>query len=400
MKKETDDRITIGLFIDTFYPMVDGVITVVDNYAKRLSKYANVIVFAPMVKIKGIKFDDHCLEYKVVRCKSLKVPFIDYSLPIPKVDPYFIKEINQYQLDIVHIHSPFTLGEAGIKYAKLHHVPVVATMHSQFQQDFKRAVRNDALAKTLTKRIIRTFNKCNECWAVNSEVSRIFYEDYGCRKKPLVMNNATEMLPLDNVEAGIKKINNLHNLKDELVFIFVGRINNLKNIFFIVDALEILKEMAPNLKFKMLFIGTGQDETELKKKIKQKRLKNEVILCGKVVDRLLLASYYARADLFLFPSLYDSSSIVQIEAASQRLPVLFIKGAATADTVINNINGYIEENDVYKYANRIKEIFDNPKLYHKVCENAYHDLYKNWDDTIKLVYARYLKVIKNNKVDK
>ena len=37
-----------------------------------------------------------------------------------------------------------------------------------------------------------------------------------------------------------------------------------------------------------------------------------------VKDRELLASIYARADLFLFPSLYDASSIVQIEAALQK----------------------------------------------------------------------------------
>ena len=61
------DKITIGLFIDTFYPMVDGVITVVDNYAKRLMKYADVYVFAPNVKIKGKKFDDENDRFAVGR---------------------------------------------------------------------------------------------------------------------------------------------------------------------------------------------------------------------------------------------------------------------------------------------------------------------------------------------
>lgn len=394
------DKITIGLFIDTFYPMVDGVITVVDNYAKRLSKYANVFVFAPSIKIKGKKFDDKKLDYKVIRCKSLKVPFIDYSLPIPKVDPSFIKEINKYQLDIVHIHSPFTMGEAGIKYAKLHHIPVIATMHSQFKQDFKRAVKNDTLAKTLTKKLIHTFNKCDECWAVNSEVGRIFHEDYGYKKVPYIMNNATEMLPIKDTDAAIKKINKIHNLKDEIVFIFVGRINNLKNIFFIIDALKIFKDKNPDLKFKMLFVGTGQDEEELKKRIKKQHLENEVIMCGKVVDRNLLACYYARANLFLFPSKYDSSSIVQIEAASQHLPVLFLKKTATSATVTDNVNGFIEEDDVEKYANRIKKIILDKKLYQDVCNNAYQDLYKNWDDTIKIVYERYLKLIEEKRVDK
>ena len=395
-----ENKITVGLFIDTFYPMVDGVITVVDNYAKRLSAYANVYVFAPSVKIKGKKYDDKKLDYKVIRCKSLKVPFIDYSLPIPKVDPTFIKEINKYHLDIVHIHSPFTMGEAGIKYAKTHHIPVIATMHSQFKQDFKRAVKNDTLAKTLTKKIIHTFNKCDECWAVNSEVGRIFYEDYGYKTPPYIMNNATEMMPIKDYDKAIKKINAIHNLKDEKVFIFVGRINNLKNIFFIVDVLEKIKEIDPKLKFKMLFIGTGQDEEELKKRVKKQHLESEVIMCGKVVDRNLLASYYARADLFLFPSKYDSSSIVQIEAASQHLPVLFLKGAATSATVTDNVNGFIEEENIDKYANRIIKIIKNRNVYKNVCENAYKDLYKNWNDTIIDVYKRYLKLIEMKRVDK
>ena len=133
-------KITIGIFIDTFFPMTDGVIMVVDNYARRLVKYARVIVFAP--SIKGIKYDDSIFPYEVVRCRSLKVPFLDYSLPIPKMDLSFYQKLKKYQLDIVHIHSPFTIGEAGVAYAKKHHIPVVGTMHSQYKQDFLRAVKN------------------------------------------------------------------------------------------------------------------------------------------------------------------------------------------------------------------------------------------------------------------
>ena len=57
-------EITIGIFNDSFFPMADGVIMVVDNYARRLSKYANVIVFVPSYVNKD--FDDSKLPYKVV----------------------------------------------------------------------------------------------------------------------------------------------------------------------------------------------------------------------------------------------------------------------------------------------------------------------------------------------
>ena len=118
-----------------------------------------------------------------------------------------------------------------------------------------------------------------------------------------------------------------------------------------------------------------------------------IIMCGKISDRLALANFYSRSDLFLFPSLYDASSIVQIEAASQKLPTLFIEGAATTATVTNNVNGFIVPNDISEYANAIIKISNDNKLRKRVGENAFHDLYKNWDDRINEVEKAYLDLI-------
>ena len=389
------NKITIGLFIDTFFPMVDGVVMVVDNYAKRLVNYANVIVFAP--EYPGVKYDDSKFEYKVVRCKSLKLPKLDYGLPVPKVDKDFMSKLENAKLDIVHIHSPFSMGKVGINYAKRNNIPVIGTMHSQYKQDFLRAVKFKPLATVLTQMIIKQYNNCNECWAVNTGVAKVYYDDYHCRMMPKVMNNATDMKPLNNIAYSLDIINKKHNIKeDEKVFLFVGRINKLKNVFFIANSLKILKEKF-NFKFKMIYIGTGQDEENLKKIIIKNNMKNEIIMCGKITDRDALASYYARADLFLFPSLYDASSIVQIEAASQKTPTLFIEGAVTASTIKDNINGFVATNKEEDYATRIKEIMENKSLYQKVCENAYKDIYVDWDSQINKVYHSYLDHINKTK---
>ena len=390
-----DKKITIGLFIDTFFPMIDGVTMVVDNYAKRLAEYANVIVFAP--GYKNVKYDDSKYNYKVVRCKSIKMPIVDYSLPLPKLDKNFKKELENTKLDIVHIHSPFSIGKMGIKYAKKNNIPVIGSMHSQFKQDFLRAVKFEWFANLLTKTVIKQFNRCDECWAVNQEVADIYYKDYHYKGMITVMNNATEMSILNNIERAKSIVNQkLNILPDEKVFLYVGRINKLKNIFFIVDSLKILKEKC-NFKFKMLFVGSGQDEDNLKKLIKSYNMEDDIIMCGRITDRELLAYHYARADLFLFPSFYDTSSIVQIEAASQKTPTLFIEGTATTGTITKDVNGFISENNEEKYADKIIEIMNNEELYKKVSENAYKDLYVNWDDSVKIVYEKYLRYINNNK---
>ena len=380
-------KITIGIFNDSFFPMMDGVVMVVDNYAKRLAKYANVIVFVPKYKEE---YDDSRFNYKVVRCKSVKTPFYVYAVPTPDLDSEFKEELDNANLDIVHIHSPFTVGKIGIKYAQKHNIPIVATMHSQFRQDFQRALKNDFMAETLNKALINVFEKCDECWAVNSEVGRIFHEEYGYSKLPRTMDNATEMMPIKDKKEAIKYIKDKHNIKDEKVLLFVGRINKLKNIFFIAKALIEIKD---RINYKMIFIGDGPDEKEFKEFINASSIKDKVIFTGKIMNRELVAKYFATADLFLFPSLYDASSIVQIEAASQSTPGLFLKGAATTANVIDNENGFLENNNVEDYANRIVEVLNDKKLLAKVSDKAFKELYVNWDMKIEEVYKLYLDLI-------
>lgn len=389
-------KLTIGLFNDSFFPMADGVLMVVDNYARRLSQYADVIVFVP--KYLGKNFDDSSLPYQVVRCYSLKVPFLDYSLPIPKLDYKFMKELDKYNLDIVHIHSPFTLGMAGLTYAKKHHVPCVATMHTQFKQDIQRFAHNEALSTKINDGLIRVFNKCDECWAVNEETARIFHEEYGYKTVPRIIENATEMVPIKDEKKAIDYINKKHNIKkNEKVFLFVGRINLLKNILFIADSLKAVKDKCPKLKFKMLYVGSGQDLEILENHVKNLGLEKDVIMCGRIMDRYELACYYKRADLFLFPSVYDTSGIVRIEAASQSTPGIFLKGTATGSTITENVNGFLSENTVGAFSDKIIEVVNNKYLYDKVSKNAFIDLYKTWEEQVDKSYQIYLDLIDKKK---
>ena len=385
-------KITVGLFNDSFFPVTDGVVMVVDNYARRLSNFCNVIVFVPSYLFS--KFDDTTLPYKVVRCYSLDVPFLDYSLPIPKLDYRFIRNLNKYNLDIVHIHSPFSLGVAGLKYAKRHHIPCIATMHSQFKQDFKRALKSEMLANKFTYRLMKVYNKCDLCFAVNKEVARIYFEEYHYKTMPRVLLNATDMEPIENNNKTYKGLDKKYNIKWNVkVFLFVGRLNILKNILFIVDSLSVLKKKKPSLKFKMLFVGVGQDEDKLKERIKELNLEKEVLLVGKIEDRIELASIYKRADLFLFPSVYDASSLVQIESASQKTPGVFLKNTATSSTITDNVNGFLSEETVGAYSDKIIEVMGNKELYKKVSNNAYYDLYRTWDEAVDEIYEIYKDLI-------
>ena len=100
----------------------------------------------------------------------------------------------------------------------------------------------------------------------------------------------------------------------------------------------------------------------------------------------MLERLYSRAKLFLFPSLYDANSLVQIEAACQGTPTLFLEGARTAATVTPAVNGYVSAPGEDNYARAILDILADEEGYQRVSAAARRDLYLNWDDVVREVY--------------
>ena len=376
----------VGMFVDTYFPMIDGVINVVHNYSKRIQgDEFEVIVFCPKLNKKYI--DD--FPYRVVRCKSVKIFFLDYSLPLPKLDRKFKRILKGSQLDIVHIHSPFGIGKMGLWYAKKHHIPVIASLHSQFEQDFYRATHSKSVTKSMLKVVTKVYNQCDACFAVNERVAEIFH-GYGVKKMPGVVFNCTDLTPVEDGAAANRLVNETYSLKeDQPVFLFVGRITALKNIYLIVDALAQLKDMD----FKMLFVGSGQDEAELLRRVEKNGLTEKVVMTGRISDREMLKALYHRANLFLFPSVYDTNSLVQIEAASQKTPTLFGEGTATSFLVKNNVNGFIAPLDATGYAERLREILSDKETYDKVCDGAHRDLYFVWEHSVEQIKQIYRDLI-------
>lgn len=379
-------KLKIGLFIDNYYPNIDGVTLVVDNLARCLSKYNDVVVVCPY--IDGC--NDSSFPYKVIRLKSIKVPLTSYKV----VNMFCNKiELVNEKFDIIHIHSPFILGKIGMKLAKKLDIPCISTVHTRFDFEFKRFAKSEVVSQFATKVLITSLNKSTLCTVVNDPlVSEV--KSYGYKGKLKVVYNGTDLKPA--IFKGRKRnmINEMFNLSnEETVFLFVGRIIDIKNIFFILDALKLLKE--ENYKFKMIYVGEGPDFEKLKNKVIEYQLEDYIILTGKITDRELLSFIYRRSDLLLFPSLFDTSSLVRIEAAVNTTPGLFIKGSTVGSTIKDNVDGYLSKLDTVKYKNRIIEIINDKKLLNKVSINAKKNLGVSWKNVAKIYYDIYLEEVNN-----
>ena len=377
----------VGLFIDTWYPMVDGVIKVVDNYARRLTNYCDVVVFCP-----DTGQVEKALPYQVEQCSSLPFFTNDYSVPLSALDPVFDARLIRSGIDLVHIHSPFTIGMAGLAYAKMNGLPVVATLHSQYRQDFEQNLHFKLSTSLAMDGIMRVFNACDECWAVNGGIKELYQRDYGLTAPCKVRLNATDHVPVSDPAAAAREVNERYGIPaDATVFLFVGRINFIKNIDFTVRALARAKELGLS-NFRMLFAGKGQDEEKLAALVQELGLTEEVVMCG-LTDKPMLEKLYSRASLFLFPSLYDANSLVQIEAACQGTPTVFLEGARTAATVTPGVNGYVSPATEEAYAHTLLDILADKDGYARVCAAAHRDLYLSWDDVVRDVYSDYLRLL-------
>ena len=385
-------KLKIGMFMDAWYPDINGVIVVMDNLMKNMKDYAEVTLVVPK---NGSEENDKDYFVNIVRVNSVPLFHTGYRLGTVDVEYLKYKKLfKKYDFDIIHIHSPFALGRLGIRVAREKNIPVIATMHTRWEFEFKKYLKSNILTNITIKHLIKSYNKCDSCIALNKALVEV-YKGYGYKGKIQIIHNGTDLTLVEDKDKTIKKINKMFNIKDgETVFLFVGRIISIKNIFFILDVLKELKER--KLKYKMIYVGSGPDYDALAKKIKEYKMTDEVIMAGKIMDRELLKEIYFRADLFIFPSLFDSSSLVQIEAASQETPTIFIEGSVTSDTVENNKTGFKEKEDVNLFADRIESILDDKELNDKVRKTARKELAKTWDVIAKETYEYYQKVIEEH----
>ena len=86
---------------------------------------------------------------------------------------------------------------------------------------------------------------------------------------------------------------------------------------------------------------------------------------------------------------------MQIEAACQGTPTVFLQGARTAATVKPGVNGYVSEASEEAYARTILDILADKEGYSRVSAAARKDLYLNWDDVVRDVYSDYLRLLED-----
>ena len=361
---------------------MDGVSVCVSNYAYWMQKMVgDIAVITP--NVPGADYNNQ--GYDVIDFLSIPVPFRKpYVTGIAEIDPTFLKKISKSRFKIVHAHSPFGTGQAAQRIAKLQNIPCIATFHSKYRDDFERVIPEKHVVDLIIKRIISFYDKADQVWVPQASVEEVIRE-YGYKGKVEVVDNGSDLCADYPEKYFVEARESMGIGMDEFVLLFVGQHIWEKNVRFIIEALETIRDQ----KFRMFFVGTGYAAEAMKELVAEKGLDRQVTFIGNITDRERIKRFYAAADLFLFPSLYDNAPLVVREAAALHTPAIMVKGSTAATILTDGENGFLIDNDLKSFESKLRELIADPDRVHRIGVQASKSIVRSWEDVVGEVLDRY-----------
>ena len=384
------DKLNICLINDSFPPAIDGVANAVTNYAKIIqSELGCATVVTPFYP----EADDSGFDFPVLRYPSLDMTkLVGYRAGLP-FSAELMDRLEKQSFDIIHSHCPITSTLLARALRDRIHAPLVFTYHTKFDIDIANAVKSRVLQEEAAKLLAKNISACDEVWTVSrgagENLHKLGYEgDY------IIMPNGVDF-PRGRVdEALIKAATADYELPEGVpLFLFVGRMMWYKGIRIILDALKMLRENGQE--FRMVFVGGGNDKDEIIAYCESLGLSDRVHFVAPIHDRNTIRAWYCRADLFLFPSTFDTNGLVVREAAACGLASVLVAGSCAAEDVSDGVNGFLIEENAASMAAMLEKLCVNIGRAHEVGENALRDIYMSWEDAVRRAYERYAVVIDN-----
>lgn len=378
---------SVGLFNDSFPPMIDGVAQTVKNYATFLTqKNCEVTVVTPEYR----NVEDH-YPFEVCRYPSLPATArIGYRVGVP-FGPETLSKLRAKHFDIMHIHSPFASSVLVKNINRNPRVPVILTYHTRFDLDLQKRIPNTAMRKVASKFLLNNVKAADEIWVVTSGCGKTL-RDIGYDGPYRVMENGTDFVRGKASAEQITALRETYHLYEDVpVFLFVGRMMWYKNIRLILDTLAILHNNG--MDFRAFFVGDGYDLPEIKEYAEQLQLQNKTVFTGPLYDREQLRVFYSITDLFLFPSTYDTCGIVVKEAAACDCPSLLVEDSCASEGAVHGENAFLARENPASCASVVMKAIADRTTLKAVGINAGKTLYLSWSEAVDHAYTRYEEIL-------
>lgn len=338
----------IVLFTETYLPFINGVVTHVVALKGGLEKLGHtvlVVTACPSAK-------QHYIKDNILYCPSrLSKRIYNYGLAAP-FSRERLKILQQFNPDIIHIHSEFGIGLSGALMSKHLNVPMVYTLHTMYDEYLYYISKPIfvPVLKKMSHRYVRYLADKASALTGPSQKVQEYFDLCGVNKRVNIIPNPVELdlfSPSNLDKEKSKQIRDKYNiLDDEILVSFCGRLGKEKSVDVLLDYWS--KQVKKEDKFKLMILGEGPCLEELKQQAKQLDIDDIVIFVGRV-EHNELPNYYGACQLYITASLSDTNSISMKEAMATGLPVIHIVDPLNKGQVIDGVNGYIYHDDKEMY---------------------------------------------------
>ncbi|APF25667.1 glycosyl transferases group 1 family protein [Clostridium sporogenes] len=299
------------------------------------------------------------------------------------------REIEEYirnnNIDIANFHGAKAFFTHYFINKKLS-IPTVATVHSNYKEDFLNNKLKYYLFTPLSVKGIKSFNN-HIC--VSNYIKDILDKD-NIKSKKFIVNNGIDL----NYYKGKKANNNLReelNIEEkDVVYIMIARMHPIKNHNLLIQAFYKLEQEYKNVK--LLLLGDGVEEENLKEKVDKLNLNSNIIFLGFKEN---IEDYIEIADISILTSLNEGGAppLVILESGIKKVPVI-ASDVGDIPYTINKDNGFlIDPTSAHDIYDKMKEAYNNKNQLHILGENLYDTVINKY--SIESFSQSYYECYKN-----
>lgn len=382
----------IGLFTDTYFPQVSGVSTSIRTLKEGLDKEGHEVYIFTTTDRNVKRFEDPT----IIRLPS--VPFISFTdrrvVYRGLISAYRIAK--DYELDIIHTQTEFSLGLLGKLVAKALRIPVVHTYHTQYEDYVGYIAKGKLIKPSMVKYIMRTYLSDLDGVICPSRIVLNLLDGYGVKIPKQVIPTG---IPVENYRREDISEETIKNLRTELgladndtMLLSLSRVSFEKNIQAILMHLSAVVDENPHVK--LVIVGDGPYLSDLKELVHSLELENSVIFTG-MVEHSQVAIYYKACDFFISASTSETQGLTYIESLASGRPIIAQSNPYLDDVISDKMFGtlYKKESDL---ADAILDaIAETPKMTQEAYEQKLYEI--SAENFSKSVYAFYLDFLISQK---
>jgi len=353
----------IGIFTESYPPIINGVSTSVQTLIARLDEAGHTVtVFTSRYPRYT---DERAGVYRFPSFNSLVEP--DYVLPIP-FSPRIARTIPTLKLDIVHSQSPFFLGLMARRIARSLNIPHVATNHTLYTE-YAHYLPLPTVAATrwlLIRWMRRFYNTCDHVLAPSELTRRVLTESYqvqspitvvptGIPEPPYVLARPAEV----KQELGLPP--------DACILLYVGRLAPEKNLDLLLRAFAEIAACTNDTY--LVLAGSGKSRAGLESRARALGIHRRMRFTG-FLGRTKLDPLYQASDVFLFPSKTETQGLAVGEALAAGLPSVVVNAGGAPASVRDEVDGFLVADDPAPMARAALRLLSDPALRQRMADQA------------------------------